>query len=134
MNNLLTGLILALLTSVAFVQTTPTLPNGHYLVVLDQQYKDRGLNDYEFTLDNEKFLYQLNQQIEHFEMVWVDDTSFRVKGLTEPMHPTDFEKTLIAANTIFFRIVKQEKNNYYFILGEASDNYPVYSGKLIKTD
>ena len=61
-----------------------------------------------------------------------DEKTFIVKGLTEPLNPNEMEKNIMNKSKIAFRIIKQEKNNYYFTLGEASDIYPIYSGKFVK--
>lgn len=108
------------------------LQNGHYFVELDKEYKELGLNNYEFTLEDQKFIHKVKDRIENLEIVWIDDSSFKVKGLTEPLNPTDLEKEIIKTNTIYFRITKQEDKNYYFVLGEEFDEYPVYSGKFVK--
>ncbi|MFY0481027.1 hypothetical protein ACI6PS_00365 [Flavobacterium sp. PLA-1-15] len=108
------------------------LPNGHYLVQLDKKYSEQGLNDYEFILEDRKFIHKLKDKIDDFQIDWVDENSFKVKGLTEPLNPIEREKELLENNTIYFRIIKIESNNYHFILGEEFDKYPVYSGKFIK--
>lgn len=63
---------------------------------------------------------------------WIDEKTFILKGLTEPLNSNEIEKNIIKESKIAFKIIKQEKNNYYFTLGEEFDNYPVYSGKFIK--
>lgn len=120
------------LTSFTTKEITRKLPNGKYLVELDKKYKDLGLNDFDFTLENEKFITKIADKYEILEINWIDEKTFIVKGLTEPLNPNEMEKNIMNKSKIAFRIIKQEKNNYYFTLGEASDIYPIYSGKFVK--
>ena len=123
-----------ILTSFVITEKTKKLQNGHYLVELNKEYKERGLNDYEFTLEDKKFIYTLNNKTENLEIIWVDENSFIVKGLTEPANPNETEKEILKNTKIYFRITKQEKNEYFFKLGEEFDKYPVYAGKFVKTE
>ena len=123
-----------ILTSFVVTEKTKKLQNGHYLVELNKEYKERGLNDYEFTLEDKKFIYTLNNKTENLEIIWVDENSFIVKGLIEPANPNETEKEILKNTKIYFRITKQEKNEYFFKLGEEFDKYPVYAGKFVKTE
>jgi hypothetical protein len=134
MKNLLGIFAFALLTSFTVLEKPKRLQNGHYKVELNKEYKERGLNDYEFTLEDKKFIYTLNNKTEILEIIWVDENSFIVKGLTEPANPNETEKEILKKTKIYFRITKQEKNEYFFKLGEEFDEYPVYAGKFVKTE
>ena len=120
------------LSSFVIIDKSVRLENGHYKVELDKQYIERGLNNFEFTLENKKFIYELNGKVENLEIIWVDENSFIVKGLTEPINPNETEKEIIQKTKIYFRITSQEKNEYFFKLGEEFDNYPIYAGKFVK--
>ena len=133
MKNLLGIFAFVILTSFVVIEEPKTLKNGHYLVELDKEYKERGLNDFDFTLENEKFNMQIANKYETLEIIWVDENSFIVKGYTEPLNPTEAEKKAIGNTKIVFEITKQEGNKYYFTLGEKFDKYPIFSGKFIKT-
>lgn len=134
MKNIIGLFIFVILSSFVTIQNLNKLSNGHYKVVLDKKYKKLDLNDYEFTLEDSKFIYKLGKQVEDFEIIWIDENTFKVKGLTEPANPNEFEKEILKNNQIYFRISKQEKNEYFFILGEDMDKYPIYSGKFVKTE
>lgn len=134
MKNLFVIVVLVIFSSFSVLEKQQKLPNGYYRVVLDDKYKERGLNDYEFNLQDKQFIYILNTTTESFEILWVDQNSFIVKGLTEPVNPNETEQEILKKAKIYFRITKQEKNVYFFKLGEASDDYPVYAGKFIKTE
>lgn len=134
MKNLIGIVAFIMLTSFVVIEKSTKLPNGHYRVELNKEYKERGLNDYEFTLQDKEFIYKLDNKIENFEIMWFDDTSFIVKGLTEPLNPTEEEKNIIKNSKIYFRITKQEKNKYYFTLEQEFDKYPVYAGVFVKTE
>ena len=108
------------------------LPNGKYFVELDKKYIENGLNNYEFVLQDSLFIYRLEEKIENFEISWINENVFIVKGLTEPLNSNEIEKNILKTSTIAFRIIKQENNNYYFTLGEEFDKYPIYSGKFVK--
>lgn len=134
MKNIIGLFIFVILSSFVTIQNLNKLSNGHYKVVLDKKYKKLDLNDYEFTLEDSKFIYKLGKQVEDFEIIWIDENTFKVKGLTEPANPNEFEKEILKNNQIYFRITKQEKNEYFFILGEDMDKSPIYSGKFVKTE
>lgn len=134
MKNLFILFAFITLTAFTFNVTTSTLPNGHYLVQLDKKFKDQGLNDFDFTLENEKFIMKIAERYEVLEMNWIDENTFLVKGYTEPLNPTDAEKKAMGNSKIVFEITKQEGNKYYFTLGEKFDKYPIFSGKFIKTE
>jgi len=120
------------LTSLIVEAQQKKLPNGKYFVKLDKKYIENGLNNYEFVLQDSLFIYRLEVKIENFEISWIDENTFIVRGLTEPLNPNEIEKNILKTSTIAFRIIKQENNNYYFTLGEEFDKYPIYSGKFIK--
>ena len=134
MKNVIGIFAFVILTSFVVIDKPKKLQNGHYKVELDKEYKERGLNDYEFTLEDKKFIYKLGKKVENLEIIWVDENSFIVKGLTEPANPNETEKEIIKNTKIYFRITKQEKNEYFFKLGEEFDKYPVYAGKFVKTE
>jgi arginine utilization protein RocB len=122
-----------ILTSFTVIEKPRALQNGHYLVELDKEYKELGLNDFDFTLENEKIIMKIADKYETLELVWVDENSFIVKGYTEPLNPNETIKKGIGDSKIVFEIVKQEGNKYYFTLGEKFDKHPIFSGKFIKT-
>jgi len=108
------------------------LPDGNYVAVLDKQYKDNGLVDYEFTIKNDKFIIKIGNTTEMLDINWIDENSFIVKGYTEPSSPSKTTKNVVSAYRISFNITKQEGNKYHFNLGRESENDPVYSGKFVK--
>ena len=134
MKNLFGIVAFVILTSFAVANKTRKLSNWHYKVEMDKEYKDAGVNDYDFTLENEKFITPIADKYETLEIIWVDDNTFKVLGLTEPANPTELEKWAMMGSKMYFRIYKQEKNTYFFKLGEENDNYPVYAGKFVKTE
>ena len=134
MKNIIGIFAFLILTSFVVSNNEKKLQNGHYKVELNKEYKERGLNDYEFTLEGKKFIYRMDKQVENLEIIWVDENSFIVKGLTEPANPNDTEKEILKNTKIYFRITRQEKYTYFFTLGEEFDKYPVYAGKFIKTE
>ena len=123
-----------ILTSFAVIEKPKKLQNGDYIVELDKEYKESGLNDFDFTLENEKFITQIAGKYETLEIIWVDENSFIVIGLTEPANPDESEKEILKNTIIYFRISKQENNEYFFTLGEAFDKFPIYAGKFVKTE
>jgi len=121
-----------ILSSFVTIDKSVRLENGDYKVELDKEYTERGLNNFEFTLEGKKFIYKLNGKVENLEIIWVDENSFIVKGLTEPINPNETGKEIIEKTKIYFRITSQQKNEYFFKLGEEFDNYPIYAGKFVK--
>jgi hypothetical protein len=134
MKKLLVLFAFIILTSFTIIENTRVLQNGHYLVELDKEYKDLGLNDFDFTLENEKIIMKLGDKYETLEIKWIDENIFIVKGYTEPLHPTEAEKEILKGTKIYFRITKQEKNEYFFKLEDEFDKHPVYTGKFVKTE
>ncbi len=134
MKNLFILFTFIFLTSFTTKDVIKKLPNGHYLVELDKEYKDLGLNDFDFTLENENIIMKIGEQYDVLEINWVDEKTFLVKGYTEPIEPSEVDKIISKKSKIYFRITKQEKNNYYFTLGEEFDKHPIYSGKFVKTE
>ena len=123
-----------ILSSFVTIDKSVRLENGDYKVELDKEYTERGLNNFEFTLEGKKFIYKLNGNVENLEIIWVDENSFIVKGLTEPINPNETEKEIIKKTKIYFRITSQQKNEYFFKLGEEFDDYPIYAGKFVKIE
>lgn len=107
------------------------LQNGHYLVVLDQKYKDQELNDFDFTLKDEKFTMKIGGKYEDLEIKWKDENTFAVIGFTEPKDPPDFLKN---SEKFYFKIAPIDSTEFYFTMGLEFDEYPVFAGKFIKTD
>lgn len=123
-----------ILTSFTVIEKPKVLQNGHYLVELNKEYRELGLNDFDFTLENEKFIMKIADKYETLEIKWVNENTFLVKGYTEPLNPSETEKEILKNSKIYFRITKQENNTYFFTLGEEFDKYPVYAGKFVKTE
>jgi hypothetical protein len=134
MKNVIALLTILFLTSFTVKETKKKLPNGHYLVVLDKEFKDAGMNDYEFTLKDADFNYKLFNETSEFVILWVEENKFKVFGLTEPLFPTKAEKKILENVKTYFIITKQEKNTYYFTMGFENDKYFIYTGKFVKTD
>ena len=110
------------------------LQNGHYLVVLDKSYKDQGLNDFDFTLENEKFTMKIANQYEALEIKWIDNSTFIVIGFTESKNPTELEKSFSPEAKLYFQITKIDANECYFTLGVLNDKHPIFAGKFVKTN
>ena len=134
MKVLLTLFTLTLLISNVEKQSAKALPDGKYLVELDKQYKDNGLNEFEFTLQNEKFTLKNADKIKDFDIVWIDQNAFVVKGYTEPLNPTELEKEIVKDTQVCFRIIKNEKNKYFFTLSDELNNFSIYSGVFVKVE
>ncbi len=105
------------------------LPNGHYIVELDQKYKDSGMNDFDFTLENQKFTMKIANKYEDLEINWIDENSFIVKGFTEPLNPPDFLKD---GEKFIIQIAKIDDSSFYFTMGLKFDEHPIFAGKFIK--
>lgn len=132
MKNLFKVFAFIFLMSFTQYDTTEKLQNGHYLVQLDEKYKAQGLNDFDFTLENEKFIMKIANQYEILEIKWLDEKTFLVKGYTEPANPTVFEKSMIEKSKIYFRITAINTKECYFTLDLENDAHPIYAGKFIK--
>ncbi|WP_298120852.1 hypothetical protein [Flavobacterium sp.] len=133
MKNLFIIITFIFLNSFTIKSESNVLPDGHYSAILDDEFKKKELNDFEFLIQNGKFTIKIDDKFEALEMEWLDENSFVVKGYTEPKSPNEFEKKLLKDNRPTFNIVKNVDNEYYFTLGQESDKSPIISGKFIKS-
>ena len=58
-----------ILSSFVTIDKSVRLENGDYKVELDKEYTERGLNNFEFTLEGKKFIYKLNGKVENLEII-----------------------------------------------------------------
>lgn len=133
MKNLFVIMTFILLSSFTIKSESNVLPDGHYTAVLDEEFKKKELNDFEFLLQNNKFTIQIADKLEILEVEWLDENSFVVKGYTEPKSPNELEQKMLKDYRPTFNITKNNENEYYFTLGQESDKNPILSGKLIKS-
>ena len=133
MKNFFILITFVLLSSFTIKSKSDILPDGHYSAVLDEKYKKMELNDFEFTIQNNKFTMNIADKFETLEIEWLDENSFVVKGYTEPKNPNEFDKKMLEGNRPTFNIIKNIDNEYYFTLGQESDVNPIFSGRFIKS-
>lgn len=134
MKNFFVIMTFILLSSFTIKSESNLLPDGYYSAILDEEFKKRELNDFEFLLQNDKFTIKIADKLETLEMEWLDDNSFIVKGYTEPKSPNEFEQKLLKDYRPTFNITKNNENEYYFTLGQESDKSLILSGKFIKSE
>ena len=108
------------------------LGDGRYLVKLDAKAIESGFKDYEIYIEKESVYLFLANKMERLEIVWIDDKSFKILGLTEPLHPTEMEKKILKDINICFQVVTIDGNTYHFTLEDKNKTISVYSGKFIK--
>jgi len=125
-------LALVFLCSYIIKSDTKKLENGTYKAELDIQYKNKGLYDFEFTLEDDQFILNFKDQIANLKIEWQNDTEFIVKGFTQPLHPTEKERELLRNKYAYFKIGERRDNVIYFSLEHTSDHVPIYTGKFIK--
>jgi len=133
MKNFFVIMTFILLSSFTIKSESKVLPDGYYYATLDEEFKKRELNDFEFLVQNGKFTIKIAEQLETLEMEWLDENSFIVKGYTEPKLPNELEQKILKDYRPTFNITKNNENEYYFTLGQESDKSPILSGKLIKS-
>lgn len=134
MKNLLVLITFIVISSFTTKEEKNALPDGHYFVSVDEEYKKGGILDFEFTIENDKFIIKLADKINTFDVIWTDKNSFIVKGYTEPVSPDAFELKILKKYKPTFNIIKQVENDYYFTLGPESDESPIFSGKFTKSN
>ena len=122
---------LVILTSFSNLPESKTLPNGKYAVVLGQNYKDAGLNEFEITIKDSLFTAIMFDQSEMLELKWISETAFIVKGYTEPLYTASLPFWDDSSEKFAFHINKHQGDAYYFHLGTKADTYPVLVGKLV---
>ncbi len=132
MKNLLIFFLFVSLSSFYINPIEKKLPNGKYLVELDQKYIDSGLKNFEFTIENGICTMEITKKLENLEVNWIDENSFIVKGYTEPANPSNVEREIMKNYIISFNITREDKNEYYFTLGNQSNEDIIYSGKFLK--
>ncbi len=121
------------MTSFTIKSKINLLPDGTYVAVLDEKYKKMELNDFEFTVQNNQFVIKKADKLETFEMEWLDENSFVVKGYTESVSPNTFEQNLLKDYRPTFNIFKNNKNEYKFTIGTENEKEPILAGKLVQT-
>ncbi len=109
------------------------LSDGKYLVKLDSISKKSGFKDYEVYIEKESVYLFLANKLERLEIVWIDDKSFKILGLTEPLNPTELEKKILKDTNICFEIITIVGNESSFKLEDKKNNSIIYSGTFIKT-
>jgi hypothetical protein len=134
MKNFFVILTFILLSSFTIKTESVVLPDGYYSAILDEEYKKRELNDFEFLLENGKFKILIADKLETLEVEWLDENSFVVKGYTEPKSPNELEQKMLKTNRPTFNITKISEDEYHFTLGQESEKNPISSGKLIKSE
>ena len=134
MKNFLVIMPFILLSSFTIKTESDVLPDGYYSAILDEEFKKRELNDFEFLIHNDKFTIQIADKLETLEMEWLDENSFVVKGYTEPKSPNELEKKLLKGYRPTFNITKSSEDEYHFTLGQESEKSPIFSGKFIKSE
>jgi hypothetical protein len=68
------------------------------------------------------------------KLIELTKNTYSEKSLIELVNPNEFEKEILKDTKIYFRITKQVKNEYFFVLDDDMDKYTVYSGKFVKTE
>ncbi len=66
------------------------------------------------------------------ELYLIDSDSFVVKGYTESVHPSSFEKEQLADYRPSFNISKIENGEYHFRFGDQNSNRDINSGRFVK--
>lgn len=109
------------------------LSDGKYLVKLDSISKKSGFKDYEVYIEKESVYLFLANKLDRLEIVWINDKSFKILGLTEPLNPTELEKKILKDTNICFEIITIVGNECSFKLEDKKNNRIIYSGTFIKT-
>ena len=125
-------LVLVILCSFTIERDTRKLENGFYKAELDIEYKQKGLYDFEFTLEDDEFILDFRDQTAYLRIDWQSDTEFIVKGFTQPLHPTEKEREVLRSKYAYFKILERKNDVIYFNLEHTSDHVPIYTGKFIK--
>ena len=107
------------------------IPPGKYHLQYDKKYVN---SDYSpvFTLEYERFIMTSNDKVENLEIRWIDENSFIVKDFTESANPSAFEQEQLKSYRASFNIVREENNEYYFVLGDKKKQDTILSGKFVK--
>lgn len=108
------------------------LGDGKYLVKLDSISKKSGFKDYEVYIEKESVYLFLANKMERLEIVWIDDKSFKILGLTEPLNPTELQKKILKDIDICFEIITIVGNECSFKLEDKKNNRILYSGTFVK--
>ena len=132
MKNFFVILTFILLSSFTIKSEYNVLPDGYYSAILDEEFKKRELNDFEFLVQNGKFTIKIAEQLETLEMEWLDENSFIVKGYTEPKSPNELEQKILKDYRPTFNIYKNNNEEYTFSVGEENEKEPILAGSLTK--
>jgi hypothetical protein len=123
--------LLFLSVSSLFAQNK-ALNDGKYLVKLDSISKKSGFKDYEVYIEKESVYLFLANKLDRLEIVWIDDKSFKILGLNEPLNPTELQKKILKDTNICFEIITIVGNECSFKLEDKKNNRILYSGTFVK--
>src|SRR6478752_7120847 len=119
-------LVLVFLCSYTVKSDSKKLENGVYKAELDREYKEMGLQDFEFTVEDNEFVLNFKSQIAKLKIDWENESEFIVKGFTQPLKPTEKEKEVLRSKYAYFKILRRKENTIYFSLEYRTDHVPIY--------
>ena len=70
--------------------------------------------------------------MEQLGIVLINDKSFKILGLTEPLNPTELQKKILKDTNICFEIITIVGNECSFKLEDKKNNRIIYSGAFVK--
>ncbi len=109
------------------------LPNGNYIIKNDE-FADEDSSDNKMLIQNTTVILTVLGKAETFELEWIDNNSFVVKGFTESVTPSIFEKEQLADYRSSYNITKVENGEYFFNLGDQNSIRHIQTGRFVKIE
>ncbi len=109
------------------------LPDGTYFVKNDE-FADEEPSDNKMLIQNTTVILTVLGKAETFELEWIDKDSFVVKGFTESVTPSAFEKEQLADYRPSYNVTKVENGEYFFNLGDQNSSRHIQTGKFVKIE
>ena len=131
MKSIINLLLIIFITFSTIDDSANKIPVGKYRLQWDEKYIDSN-NHGIFTLENDRFIMSFPDRVENLKVEWIDADSFIVKNYTESANPSAFEYDQIKRYRASFNILREENNEYYFIIGDQKKRDTLFSGKFVK--
>ena len=109
------------------------LPDGNYLIKHDELGDDE-FGDIGMLIKNGQVVLTILGTAQTFDLEWIDDDSFVVKGYTESVNPSTFERNQLADYRPSYNITKGENGERFFNLGDQNSTRHIQTGRIVKVD
>lgn len=109
------------------------LPDGNYIIKHDV-LGDSEFDDIGMLIQNGKVVLAILGAAQTYDLEWIDEDSFVVKGFTESANPSTFERNQLADYRPSYNITTSENGEYFYNLGDQNSNRHIHTGKFVRVE